>query len=108
LTNPGQLTGGVPSEMSVDEDHDVERRYIACYQDGSVRIWDAAFPVLMSMFVLDGKGLHVVWSASISSVSTLGGSSFHFVSESKQEVHVVHHGRGFHCRTAFMATNFPV
>lgn len=49
------LTGGVPSEMSLDEDHDVERLYIAGYQDGSVRIWDATFPVLVPMFVLDGK-----------------------------------------------------
>lgn len=49
------LTGGVPSEMSLNEDHAVERIYIAGYQDGSVRIWDATFPVLMPMFVLDGK-----------------------------------------------------
>jgi len=49
------LTGGVPSEMSLNQDHAVERLYIAGYQDGSVRIWDATFPVLMPMFVLDGK-----------------------------------------------------
>jgi len=49
------LTGGVPSEMSLNEDHAVERIYIAGYQDGSVRIWDATFPVLMPMFVLDGQ-----------------------------------------------------
>jgi syntaxin-binding protein 5 len=49
------LTGGVPSEISLNEDHDIERIYIAGYQDGSVRIWDATFPVLMPMFVLDGK-----------------------------------------------------
>ena len=49
------LTGGVPSEMSLNKDHAVERIYIAGYQDGSVRIWDATFPVLMPMFVLDGQ-----------------------------------------------------
>jgi syntaxin-binding protein 5 len=30
------------------------------------------------------------------------------VSESKQEVHVVQHGRGFHCHVAFLASNSPV
>ncbi|KAL5199176.1 hypothetical protein ABZP36_002688 [Zizania latifolia] len=51
------LTGGVPSEMSLNEDHVVERIYIAGYQDSSVRIWDVTFPVLVPMFVLDGKPL---------------------------------------------------
>ncbi|TVU37101.1 hypothetical protein EJB05_10392 [Eragrostis curvula] len=129
------LTGGVPSEMSLNEDHVVERIYIAGYQDGSVRIWDATFPVLMPMFVLDGKVADVNLDGANASVSSLafstanmtlavgttsgliriyalrehtGGSSFHFVSESKQEVHVVHHGRGFHCHVAFMASNSPV
>ena len=49
------LTGGVPSEMSLKKDHAVERIYVAGYQDGSVRIWDATFPILMPMFVLDAK-----------------------------------------------------
>jgi syntaxin-binding protein 5 len=49
------LTGGVPSEMSLKEDRAVERIYVAGYQDGSVRIWDATFPVLVPMFVLDAK-----------------------------------------------------
>nr|CAB3459063.1 unnamed protein product [Digitaria exilis] len=106
------LTGGVPSEMSLNEDHAVERLYIAGYQDGSVRIWDATFPVLMPMFVLDGKVVDVDLDGANASVSSLafcsvdmtlavgtasglvriyklrehtGGSSFHFVSESKQE-----------------------
>lgn len=49
------LTGGVPSEMSLSEDYGIERLYIAGYQDGSVRIWDATFPVLAPMFLLEGK-----------------------------------------------------
>ncbi|XP_062186584.1 uncharacterized protein LOC133890151 isoform X2 [Phragmites australis] len=129
------LTGGVPSEMSLNEDHAVERIYIAGYQDGSVRIWDATFPVLMPMFVLDGKVAGVNLDGANASVSSLafcssnmilavgatsglvriyklrehtGDSSFHFVSESKQEAHVVHHARGFHCHVAFMASNSPV
>ncbi|KAG2639272.1 hypothetical protein PVAP13_2NG612900 [Panicum virgatum] len=129
------LTGGVPSEMSLNEDHAVERLYIAGYQDGSVRIWDATFPVLMPMFVLDGKVADINLDGANASVSSLafcslnmtlavgttsglvciyklrehsGGSSFHFVSELKQEVHVVHHGKGFHCYVAFLASNCPV
>ncbi|KAG2647803.1 hypothetical protein PVAP13_2KG241200 [Panicum virgatum] len=129
------LTGGVPSEMSLNEDHAVERLYIAGYQDGSVRIWDATFPVLMPMFVLDGKVADINLNGANASVSSLafcslnmtlavgttsglvriyklrehtGGSSFHFVSELKQEVHVVRHGKGFHCYVAFLASNCPV
>jgi hypothetical protein len=33
----------------------VERIYIAGYKDGSVRVWDATFPILELMFVLNGK-----------------------------------------------------
>ncbi|GJN33507.1 hypothetical protein PR202_gb22116 [Eleusine coracana subsp. coracana] len=111
------LTGGVPSEMSLNEGHDVERLYIAGYQDGSVRIWDATFPVLMPMFVLDGKVAEVNLDGANAAVSSLdfcssnmtlavgttsglvriyklrehsGGSSFHFVSESKQEDGALH------------------
>ncbi|ONM61068.1 transducin family protein / WD-40 repeat family protein [Zea mays] len=129
------LTGGVPNEMSLDEDHAVERIYIAGYQDGSVRIWDATFPVLMPMFVLDGNVADVNLDGANASVSSLafcslsmtlavgttsglvriyklrehtGGSSFHFVSEFKQEVHVVHHGKGFHCYVAFLSANSSV
>ncbi|KAG8099009.1 hypothetical protein GUJ93_ZPchr0013g37919 [Zizania palustris] len=129
------LTGGVPSEMSLNEDHVVERIYIAGYQDSSVRIWDATFPVLVPMFVLNGKVVGVNLDGENSSVSSLafcsldmtlavgttsglvriyklrehtGGSSFHFVTESNQEVHVVPHGRGFHCHVAFLASNSPV
>uniref|UniRef100_A0ACD5WP56 Uncharacterized protein n=1 Tax=Avena sativa TaxID=4498 RepID=A0ACD5WP56_AVESA len=129
------LTGGVPSEMSLKENHPVERIYVAGYQDGSVRIWDATFPILMPMFVLDAKVSDVILDGANASVSSLafcslnltfavgttsglvrmyklhehtGDSSFHFVSESKQEVHAVHHGRGFHCHIAFMASNSSV
>ncbi|CAM0151615.1 unnamed protein product [Urochloa decumbens] len=129
------LTGGVPSEMSLNENHGVERLYIAGYQDGSVRIWDATFPVLMPMFFLDGKVADISLDGANASVSSMafcslsmtlavgtssglvriyklrehtGGSSLHFVSDSKQEVHVVHHGKGFHCYVAFLASNSPV
>lgn len=40
------LTGGVPTQLSVAKDNSIDRVYIAGYQDGSVRIWDASYPVL--------------------------------------------------------------
>lgn len=40
------LTGGIPSQFCTAEDYHVERFYIAGYQDGSVRIWDATYPAL--------------------------------------------------------------
>lgn len=49
------LTGGVPSELSFDKDIGVERIYVAGYQDGSVRIWDATHPVFNLLLVIVGK-----------------------------------------------------
>lgn len=44
--NRWPLAGGVPSQMSLAENTGIERIYVAGYQNGSVRIWDATFPVL--------------------------------------------------------------
>lgn len=49
------LTGGVPSPLSFDENIGVERIYIAGYRDGSIRIWDATYPVLSPVSVLEGE-----------------------------------------------------
>ncbi|CAA7040331.1 unnamed protein product [Microthlaspi erraticum] len=46
------LTGGVPSYL---DDYKLERLYMAGYQDGSVRIWDATYPCLSLIYVLDPK-----------------------------------------------------
>ncbi|KAJ0266340.1 V-SNARE coiled-coil y domain-containing protein [Hirschfeldia incana] len=43
------LTGGVPSHL---DDYKLERLYIAGYQDGSVRIWDATYPCLSLIYDL--------------------------------------------------------
>lgn len=37
------------------EDYEVAKLFIAGYQDGSLRIWDATYPILGLMFVLEGK-----------------------------------------------------
>lgn len=49
------LTGGVPSQLSVTKDHNVDKLYVAGYQDGTVRIWDATYTVLKLIFVLNGE-----------------------------------------------------
>lgn len=49
------LTGGVTSQSSVTKDHNVDKVYVAGYQDGTVRIWDATCSVLKLMFILEGE-----------------------------------------------------
>ncbi|VVB13345.1 unnamed protein product [Arabis nemorensis] len=46
------LTGGVPSHL---DDYKLERLYMAGYQDGSVRIWDATYPCLSLLYALEPK-----------------------------------------------------
>ncbi|KAL1197022.1 hypothetical protein V5N11_024817 [Cardamine amara subsp. amara] len=46
------LTGGVPSHL---DDYKLERLYMAGYQDGSMRIWDATYPCLSLIYVLEPK-----------------------------------------------------
>jgi len=43
------LTGGVPG-LPFKENHPVIQIYIAGYQDGSVRIWDATYPALSLVY----------------------------------------------------------
>ncbi|CAI0443726.1 unnamed protein product [Linum tenue] len=46
------LTGGIPSQIMEAENYQVERVYIAGYQDGSVRIFDATCPTISLYCVL--------------------------------------------------------
>ncbi|XP_074574297.1 uncharacterized protein LOC141830770 isoform X3 [Curcuma longa] len=128
------VTGGVPPEVSY-EDYEVEKIFIAGYQDGSVRIWDATYPVLVSMFVLEGKLPAMEVEVTIPAVTAVAfcplsmtlaigdecglvriyklqenanGSSFHFVTQTNHEVHMVHHAQGFHCLAAFSILNSPI
>lgn len=45
----------MPSQLSFAEDKKVERVYVAGYQDGSVWMWDATYPVLSLICVLEGE-----------------------------------------------------
>ncbi|WOL16289.1 hypothetical protein Cni_G25076 [Canna indica] len=128
------LTGGVPPEVSY-KDYEVTKLFIAGYQDGSVRIWDATYPVLSLLFVLEGKlpsmeldgasaAVSAVAFCSLSMTLAIGnecgliriyklqeysnGSSFHLVTQNNHEVHMVHHGQGFHCIAAFLISNSPI
>lgn len=129
------LTGGVPNESFSYEEKGVERIYISGYQDGSVRIWDATCPILRIMFLLEGKvpGIEVDFqNASVSALDfcplsmtlavgnecslvrvykiqeSSNESSYHIVSETKHEVHIVQHGEGYNCIATFSLTNSPV
>ncbi|BBG98065.1 transducin family protein / WD-40 repeat family protein [Prunus dulcis] len=65
------LTGGVPSQLNDAENYHVERVYVAGYQDGSVRIWDATYPALSLICVLGSevKGIRsTVASATVSAL----------------------------------------
>ena len=49
------LTGGLPCKLSFAADNGLERMYIAGYQDGSVRIWDATYPALSLVFAFKSE-----------------------------------------------------
>ncbi|KAK2980018.1 hypothetical protein RJ640_020044, partial [Escallonia rubra] len=128
------LTGGVANQLSSAEDYTVERVYIAGYKDGSVRIWDATYPVLSLLCVLESefKGIEVAGSSA--SVLTLDfcpftlclvvgnecgqvrlynlgrreETSFLFVTETKVEVHSLPQEKGFNCRAIFGLRSAPV
>lgn len=47
------LSGGVPGQPFDAKNYQVERVYIAGYQDGSVRMWDATYPVLKLIYTIE-------------------------------------------------------
>ncbi|KAK3229093.1 hypothetical protein Dsin_000974 [Dipteronia sinensis] len=49
------MTGGVPCQFNDTEGALVERLYVAGYQDGSVRIWDATYAALSLIYVLGSE-----------------------------------------------------
>ncbi|PIN19877.1 Tomosyn [Handroanthus impetiginosus] len=116
LTLPGQkkwpLTGGMCNHLSFGKDEKDHRLYVAGYQDGSVRIWNATYPVFSLLCVLtneinseilvdSGASLTAVELCSFTlrlavgskcglvqlySLCSSNEQSFHFVSETKSEV----------------------
>ncbi|PSS34691.1 Syntaxin-binding protein 5-like [Actinidia chinensis var. chinensis] len=129
------FTGGIANRSLCAEENRVERVYVAGYQDGSVQIWDATYPVLSLICVLESEvnGVKVAGSsASVSNIDfcsltlrlavgnecglvhiyNLNGSldetSFHFVMETKREVHNLPQGKGQCCQAIFGLLNSPV
>ncbi|XP_058075015.1 uncharacterized protein LOC131223597 isoform X2 [Magnolia sinica] len=129
------LTGGVPSPLSVADDIGVKRLYISGYQDGSVRVWDATYPVLSLVSVLGGEvpGINVAGiSAPVSALDfcsitmslavgnecglvcvyklceSSNEKNCHFVTEAKHEVHITNHGKGFCCMAVISILNLPI
>ncbi|KAL3617493.1 hypothetical protein CASFOL_037814 [Castilleja foliolosa] len=136
LTLPGikkwPLTGGVRSNISFGEDNKVYRFYVAGYQDGLVRIWDATYPVFSLIFVFstnefnsENSGASVMVLDLCSSTLRLavgsecglvqlynlcssGESSFHFVTETKSEVRISTQVQGPKCAAIFNLHNSRV
>ncbi|XP_065853138.1 uncharacterized protein [Euphorbia lathyris] len=129
------LTGGVPVDLSSVEHIGVERVYIAGYQDGSVRLWNTLYGVLSLICVLEGKvegvevagfggpvsaidfcsltlnlavgnecGLVRIYNLNLSSDDT----SFHFVTETKHEVHSLPQRKGPQFRAVFSLLKSPI
>ncbi|KDO56671.1 hypothetical protein CISIN_1g001279mg [Citrus sinensis] len=129
------LSGGVPSPVPITKCHSVDRVYLAGYHDGSVRIWDATYPVFKLICALDAEvqGIEVAGSrAPVSTLSfcfinsslavgnefglvyiynlngSLDAKNFLFVLETKSEVHALPEGKISLCRAVFSLVNSPV
>lgn len=129
------LTGGILSRLSVSKNNSIERVYMAGYRDGSVRIWDASYPVLRLICLIEGqlKGMDVAGSSA--PVSTLNFCSrtlclavgnecglvrvfnlnesackpnFHYVTETNSEVRSLPRGEGPHFIAAISLISSPV
>lgn len=130
-----RLTGGVPSQLSCAADNVVKRVFIAGYHDGTVRIWDATYPALLLIFVLEPevKGIKITGvSASVSAldfcsisltlavgnecglvrlyklIESSEESSFHFVTEAEHEVHNLHQENGAKYTAVFSLLNSSI
>nr|XP_017241740.1 PREDICTED: uncharacterized protein LOC108214315 isoform X2 [Daucus carota subsp. sativus] len=128
------LSGGVPYKLSSDESR-CKRIYIGGYEDGSVRVWDATFPVLSLVSVigcqvegseLAGTGSSVSALDFSSSTSSLAigeesglvrlyclmqrseKSTLHIVTGTNHEVNNVPSGGQNQCLAVFSLVNSPV
>ncbi|KAK9126671.1 hypothetical protein Scep_015517 [Stephania cephalantha] len=129
------LASTVPSRSTFGEVDEVECVYMTGYKDGSVRMWDATCPAPSLMFVLEGKVENIQVAGVSASVSALdfcsltmcfaignecglvriyklSGSAdetkFHFVTDTKTEVHIIHQGIGPQCTAVFSVLKSPI
>ncbi|KAL9365202.1 hypothetical protein Peur_043075 [Populus x canadensis] len=129
------LTGGVPSQLHDAEKYQVERLYIAGYQNGTVRIWDATYPTFALIYVLgpEVKGINVAnVDASVSAldfcsttlclaignesgtvrlyklVCSADEMSLKFVTETEKEVYTLEQEDGPQCTAVFSFLSSPI
>ncbi|CAI0443724.1 unnamed protein product [Linum tenue] len=129
------LTGGIPSQIMEAENYQVERVYIAGYQDGSVRIFDATCPTISLYCVLgpEVKGTSIdAASAPISALEfcsakltlaignelgtvllydltgTTDAMQLNCVTENGKEVYTVQGGDEPHCTAVFTFHTSPI
>ncbi|KAE9618160.1 putative transcription factor WD40-like family [Lupinus albus] len=129
------LTGGVPSQLSTAEGTAIERVYFAGYSNGSVLVYDATHSVLSCICYIEGEvqGIKVAGSNApvtkldfcpVSLLLAVGnecglvliynlkgrsnGTKFHFVTETKSEVHESPQAKGPHCCAVFCLLGSPV
>uniref|UniRef100_A0A1D1Z041 Syntaxin-binding protein 5 n=1 Tax=Anthurium amnicola TaxID=1678845 RepID=A0A1D1Z041_9ARAE len=131
------LTGGLPCGLSFAKDLGIGRIYIAGYQDGSIRIWDATLPTFTLVHVIEGKVNGMELAGGMSSISALDfcsstvslavgnecglvclyklcqagatdSQTFHFVTETKREVRTMGRENDFHCTAVFSVSSSAV
>ncbi|GER34965.1 transducin family protein / WD-40 repeat family protein, partial [Striga asiatica] len=118
------LNGGVINRVSSTEDDKAQMLYVAGYQDGSVRIWDATYPVFSLLSVLKnefnsenaGASLTVLdlspatlrlavgsecGMVRIYNLCSSGETRLLFVSETETEVHNYAQVQGPRCEAVF-------
>ncbi|KAM5556697.1 hypothetical protein ABKV19_024201 [Rosa sericea] len=129
------LTGGVPSQLSDAENFHVERLYVAGYQDGSVRIWDATYPAPSLIYAIGPEVKGIRSTGANGAVSALefcsltlklaigdvcglvrlykliGGSDeteLHLVTNTEKEVYTSQQGNGPRCTAVFSILDSPI
>ncbi|KAM1597810.1 hypothetical protein EV1_032583 [Malus domestica] len=129
------LTGGVPSQLSISENNGIERLYLTGYSDGSVRIWNATYPLFSFICLVESEVQGIKVAGSSAPVSQMDfcaftlnlavgsecglvriynlkgcsdGVKFIYVTETKCEVHDSPQAKGLQCRAVFSLTNSPV
>ncbi|CAI9259608.1 unnamed protein product [Lactuca saligna] len=130
------VSGGIVQQLSSPEGYVIERIYIAGYNDGSVRIWDATSPVLSILCVIrEMKDVEVKVKGSTAPVSELNfcsltsglavgnqlglirvynlnssskDTTLHIITAIKQEVHKQAENGGPKCSACFHLLDSPV
>ncbi|XP_071716713.1 uncharacterized protein [Rutidosis leptorrhynchoides] len=128
------VSGGIVQKSSSPEGYLIERIYIAGYNDGSVRIWDATSPVLSIICIIQAmkdeevggstapiSELNFCSSTSVLAVGNQLGlirvynlkysskeTDLHIVTISKNEVHKQSHEGGSKCSACFHLLDSPI